>query len=54
METLFWVLASLSVIGLVVYYLVSQKKISLPGVSKKEETAMRPPQTEESEREIIE
>jgi len=37
METLFWVLAIVAVVGLVAYYLVSQKKVSVPGIAKKEE-----------------
>jgi len=54
METLYWVLAAIAVIGLIVYYLMSQKKISVPGISKEEEKTVPPPQAEESEAEIVE
>jgi len=47
METIFWTIAAIAVIGLVVYYLISQKKISIPGISKKEGEPKTPPTSPE-------
>lgn len=51
MEILFWTIAGLAVIGLVVYYLISQKGVSIPGISKKEKRPEAPfaPGTREEE-----
>jgi len=42
MEKLFLTLAAITMVGLVVYYLVSQKKLSLPSLSKRKEKPKTP------------
>jgi len=42
MEKLFLTLAAITTVGLVVYYLVSQKKLSLPSLSERKEKPKAP------------